>query len=424
MSNGGWLDLNLVVERVADVASRQLCIPRDEIDSTSRLVEDLQCDSLDLVELLIELEEEFLVTIPDRPESPVGKSIFTRRPFRICDLAELVYLQQGTGMPVRRGWRRQIIADETNATPFTQLSGRCREDLCSPKVPRFEPLGCVQGIQQYRRRSDGMRCAWIPAAEFTMGSDALDAQTDEQPVRQVALDAYLIDAEPVSTTAYCRFLNSVVATPANLGDWFLLDPADDRIAQMPILQREVGWSPVAGAETMPMVLVSWYGANAYSLWANGFSFADYRSEAGFLPSEAQWEHAATGAYATEDPPSLDASLVYGQHHRGAVYHAANMPMAPVHLSAGVSKFGLHHMAGNVWQWCRDWYAEDFYARAESGAVNPVNMVESGVRSERGGSWVGPLDLCRTSYRRGRSPDARGRCLGFRCVSPVAHLALH
>ncbi|XZE56067.1 hypothetical protein SH139x_002124 [Planctomycetaceae bacterium SH139] len=42
-------------------------------------------------------------------------------------------------------------------------------------------------------------------------------------------------------------------------------------------------------------------------------------------------------------------------------------------------------------------------------------VETGVRSERGGSWVGPIELCRPSYRRGRNPDARGRCLGFRCV---------
>ena len=82
----------------------------------------------------------------------------------------------------------------------------------------------------------------------------------------------------------------------------------------------------------------------------------------------------------------------------------------------VIPFGLHHMAGNVWQWCRDWYDPSFYQRAEANATNPVNRTPTLVRSERGGSWIGPAELCRSSYRRGRPPSVRGRCLGFRCAS--------
>ena len=283
----------------------------------------------------------------------------------------------------------------------------------------------VNGANQFRRRSDGMRCLLLPAAEAKIGSDDAQSHPDERPAHSVQLDSFVIDAEAVSTTAYCRFLNSVVANEANLLDWFLLDSSDARTAQIPIVFLDNAWCPISGAETMPMVLVSWYGATAYSLWANGLKWEEYKTHDGFLPTEAQWEHAAQGAFADagqHEPIDFNgAQMVYGQHERGAVYGDRAMPMAAVHLPIGVSSFGLHHMAGNVWQWCRDWYDESFYQRAESAGRNPVNRNESGVRSERGGSWVGPIELCRPTYRRGRSPVARGRCLGFRCVSPVERL---
>jgi len=73
------------------------------------------------------------------------------------------------------------------------------------------------------------------------------------------------------------------------------------------------------------------------------------------------------------------------------------------------------MSRTIWQWCRDSFSPDFYRHDASTGLDPLADVETGVRSERGGSWVGPIELCRPSYRRGRTPDARGRCLGFRCV---------
>ena len=420
MANDTRLELSVIEQRVCNVVSAQLGIPRDKVLPSSRLIEDLRCDSLDLVELLMELEDEFLVTIPNEPNNPVGKSVFTRQPFRLGDLAEIVYLQQGSGKPERTSGRQTKLPDFDYATiPFSQLGGYWQMDSSHLTYSLFEPLGSEIGIRQFRRRSDGMRCLQLPAAETRIGSDRSDAQPDEQPVHMIHLDSFLVDAEPVSTTAYCRFLNSVQATESVLLDWFQLNPADDRIAQMPVVLSDNGWRPVVGAETLPMVLVSWFGANAYSLWANGSEWKQYQTQAGFLPSEAQYEYAAQGA--NREPASFDSvdpTLVFGQHERGTLYGASTMQMAPVHHPIGLSSFGLHHMAGNVWQWCQDWFAEDFYQRPESRAPNPVNTVETGVRSERGGSWVGPIELCRTTYRRGRVPDARGRCLGFRCISPV------
>lgn len=386
MTHRPRLDLSVVEQRVCDIAAAQLGMPRPEVQPSSRLIEDLDCDSLDLIELLLKLEDEFLVTIPNQPTQAVGKAIFTRQPFRLRDLAEFVFLQQGTGRPARRGGRQSRAAAAAGETiPFSQLGGRYCSDPATSTAPLWEPLAVVAGVQQFRRRTDGMRCLRLAAAEFPMGSAGPAAHSDEQPVHTVRLDSFLIDAEPVSTTAYCRFLNSVEASESNWRDWFQLEPSDDRLAQLPVVWSDTGWQPVVGTETLPMVLVSWLGANAYSLWANGGNWKLYPSHDGFLPSEAQWEYAAQGAYlAPAEEETGDARCVFGQHERGVTYQAATLPMAPVHVPLGRSTCGLHHMAGNVWQWCRDWFAEDFYHRPESRAANPVNTLATGARSERGG----------------------------------------
>jgi acyl carrier protein len=428
---GVRLRLAEVEARVCDIASEQLGMPRDRVAPSSRLVEDFGVDSLDVVELLLEMEAAFAVTLPDDAPNPVYKAVFTRRPFRLCDLAELVYLQQGTGAPERKGWfRTRTDQPATLPLPFTQLDGRW-EPPRGGKLRLLEPLTAKGPAAQYRRRSDGMRCVLVPSAAVEIGCDSPESCHDERPGHVVEMDSFLIDAEPVSTTAYCRFLNSIdPISPRALQELFALDPEDDRNNQVLVtLQDE--WRPLPGTERWPMVLVSWYGANAYSLWANGRDWTRYRDQAeiepdSFLPSEAQWEYAARGPrrqrYPWGEVPPSQERLRYGQHRRAATYRAETMPMAGVNEPLGVSPFGLHHMAGNVWQWCRDWYDASFYASPEASRGNPLNRSPSGVRSERGGSWVGPAQLCRSSYRRGRPPLARGRCLGFRCITPVSDVS--
>ena len=416
-----------IEQQVCDVASEQLAIRRSEVSPSSRIIQDLNCDSLDLVDLIMEIEERFNVCIPDKPPNAVYKSVFTRQPFRLSDLAELVYLQRGTGTPERRGWRRiQPNPPPTSALPFSQLGGRWQRPTNDQKL--FEVLGTTGQSTQFRRSSDGMRCILIPSAEVEIGCDLPDALPDEKPRHLVEIGSFLIDAEPVSTTSYCRFLNSVgVLAPEVLADWFVLDPSDDRNQHMLVYCTGNEWRPIERAERWPMILVSWYGANAYSLWANGCDWRQYRDDAGvqggsYLPTEAQWEYAARGAQFRTFPWGNDEPhqkrMRFAQHTHSTTYEVDELPMADVNEELGMSPFGLHHMAGNVWQWCRDWYAEDFYKTPDSTQRNPFNRHPTQVRSERGGSWVGPGELCRSSYRRGRVPDARGRCLGFRCVSSI------
>jgi acyl carrier protein len=406
-----------IEDQVCDIAAEQLGFPRSTISPASRLIDDLHCDSLELVELIMEVEDQFDVTIPDKAANPVCKAIFTRRDFRLSDLAEVIYLQQGTGKPERDSWGRERPASFPQiGLPFCQLGGKWNGER---DLPLFERLVNGEQYPQFRRRSDGMRCVLLPAAVVEIGSDDPAFDPDSRPMHKLYLDSFLIDAETVSTTAYCRFLNSIGEVKHDcLLEWFLLTDDDDRTEHVLVEQTDDGWRPIPGGEKWPMILISWYGANAYSLWANGKDWQSYRGPGSFLPTEAQWEYAARGAGFREypwgnQPPSVER-MRYWQHSIGAT----TLPLAAVNEVVGMSPFGLHHMAGNVWQWCRDWFNNEFYSRPEASYRNACNRSETGLRSERGGSWVGPAELCRSSYRRGRSPLARGRCLGFRCVSDV------
>jgi len=404
------------------IIAEEQCIPLEQLRPDSRIVEDLHIDSLDLVELLIALEEAYDVAIPD----DIGKRMFLRDPMTVTGLAEIVRHQWGTGTPERTDWRGQPLPRASSGaipgTPFTQYDGRT-EVSSGFRLDRMAPT--AGGHEQFRRSTDGMRCVLLPEAEVELGSDASD-HSDERPRHRARLSAFLIDAEPVSVTAFARFLNSLRrVAEADLTRWFGVVPEDRREAHTQLRRSRRGnWEPMEGTAQQPMVLVSWFGASAYSLWAAGQDWARYESEY-HLPSEAQWEYAAQGPTAREHPwgdlGDADQLACVGLHRVRRNYPRL-LPMAPVHAHLGMSPWDLHHMAGNVWQWCRDWYEPRFYERSEATATDPVQRTPTGIRSERGGSWVGPASLARCAYRRGRPPEAVGRCLGFRCALPASLLS--
>ena len=212
MATGTILDLAGVEQRVCDIVSEHLVIPRAQVRGSSSLIEDLGIDSLDVVEIFMSIEEAFGVTLPASPSEPIYQSVFTRRDFRIRDIAELVYLCRGNDATDRPGWRgpKPPIPSPRNV-PFTQLSGVWTPDA-SGHAKLFERLKIDGPVPQDRRRSDGMRCLLLPAATVTIGCEDPGAPADESPSHTVRLDAFRIDAEPVSTTAYCRFLNSVATS--------------------------------------------------------------------------------------------------------------------------------------------------------------------------------------------------------------------
>ncbi len=130
-----------------------------------------------------------------------------------------------------------------------------------------------------------------------------------------------------------------------------------------------------------------------------------------LPTEAQWEYACragtTGAWAGE----LDAMAWYAKNSGNTTH-----PVGQKQPNA----WGLYDMHGNVWEWCRDWYAD----KLPGGAVtDPVGAASGAFRVYRGGGWWLPADYCRSAYRNWSSPGDRGNDVGFRLALSAVRLGV-
>jgi formylglycine-generating enzyme len=413
--------LNEIEDAIVKLSSEQFGIPMSQLSLQTRLVQDLNIDSLDLIEWMMAVEEKFKVTLPG-PETladHVYKEVFTRPEFTLGDMAELVHLRWDSAAVSSKRQSTQTRVEKPTSS-FTQLGGR----LATHLNDIYRPIGKSEaGFDHFRRLTDGMVCVRLPSETVEIGNNEPDAGPDEQPQHMVEIRAFLMDREVVSTSAYCRFLNSIGAIDdETLEAWFWIAEDGRRHEHQLVKRTENCWIPLEGTEEWPMVLVTWHGANAYSLWANGADWRRWSGDDGtFLPSESQWEYGARGPKSRRwpwgDGEPAEGDINAGLHIQRMRYDSVlELPIAPVNELSGVSPFGLTQMAGNVWQWCRDWYDPKAYSRVTDLTARPPS---TRVRSERGGSWVGPINLCRSSFRRGRPPDARGRCLGFRCVGFTA-----
>jgi len=181
---------------------------------------------------------------------------------------------------------------------------------------------------------------YVPSGEFTMGSKE---NPNELPVRKVFLDGYWI-GKNIVTVAQFRAFCKVTSYPF---DWKRLKP-------------QWGW-----IENHPMVLVNWDDSRAFCKWVGGD-----------LPTEAQWEKAARGVDAREFP--------WGNRFDPAKLRTNTQSTAPVgSYPAGVSPYGCLDMAGNVYQWCLDYYGATYDGLPDR---NPVGPPVGQGRILRGGDW--------------------------------------
>jgi formylglycine-generating enzyme required for sulfatase activity/calcineurin-like phosphoesterase family protein/energy-coupling factor transporter ATP-binding protein EcfA2 len=237
----------------------------------------------------------------------------------------------------------------------------------------------------------------VEAGEFTMGSDELER---EQPIHRVYLDEFMIGKYPVTNEEFRAFMlndgykKKEFWTPKSW-EWL-----KEKNITEPRLWHDRKWN----GPNFPVVGVSWYEAAAYARWLSQTTGYEYT-----LPSEAQWEKSARGGKGLVYPwgNKFDKNLCNSSE-------SGLMRTSPVGtFPAGASPYGCMDMAGNVWEWCADWYEKDYYKK--SPAKNPQGPSGGSGRVIRGGSWDDGDWGCQCACRHALHPAIRGRDLGFRLV---------
>jgi len=251
------------------------------------------------------------------------------------------------------------------------------------EVSREAERSCYPNFEN----SLGGQMFFVPAAEFVMGSDAIDAAPNERPLTRVTLNHYYISRHPITNAEYEQFDRSHVRKRA----------------------------PGAG-DRHPVVYVSSLDAIKFCQWLSTRERKKYR-----LPTEAEWEYAAKGTDGRKYPWGnhdgrgdlanfADRNTVFAWSDREIdCGYAETSPVGAFPL--GASPFGIEDMAGNVWEWCLDYY--EAYRGAPK--VNPRGPTAGTKRVHRGGSWKSRFSSLRTTARGSNSPSFSCNDLGFRIV---------
>jgi formylglycine-generating enzyme required for sulfatase activity len=335
-------------------------------------------------------------------------------------------------------------------TPLLALTALGAAVAWGISFSRKGPPGTLEGM------------VWIPGGEFAMGTDAADAWNVEKPAHRVRVRGFWMDVTEVTNEQFKKFVDATgylttaekvptlseimkqvppgtppPAPEALVAGSMVFTPPSHAV---PLNNPAAWWTWTPGANWRhpegpgssigqrmdhPVVQVSWDDASAYARWAGKR-----------LPTEAEWEFAARGGLEGKKFTWGDDLIAPGKPRcniwQGAFPHSNSLEDGYLRTSPGRSfeanGYGLYGMAGNVWEWCSDWFAVDMHARAAGHGVevnprgpdaccNPSNPYQP-ERVVKGGSFLCHDSYCsgyRPSARRGTAQDTGMSHVGFRCV---------
>jgi formylglycine-generating enzyme required for sulfatase activity len=236
-----------------------------------------------------------------------------------------------------------------------------------------------------------------------MGDDSKDRLARERPAHDVALDAFYIAKFEVTNREWKKFRDGPGYDDPKFWPGGRVVPRD-QIPYWTQANNHGGGTP--DSDDYPVIGVNWDAASAYCAWLSAKTGQRYR-----LPTEAEWEKAARGTDARPYPPGLTIDRDTA-NFVGAQTFDTVMPVG--HYAAGASPYGAFDMAGNVMEWCQDWYDRDYYA--VSPRKNPKGPATGAYRVVRGGSFfVEVFDLHATSRSMAWPSFQAHRMIGFRPV---------
>ena len=307
--------------------------------------------------------------------------------------------------------------------------------------------------------------AWIPGGEFSMGGvnpvgmkdGGHEHMNDARPVHRVYVDGFYMDATEVTNAEFFKFVKATgyvtVAEQKPTREEFPDAPEESLVAGSVVfappaeqvsLNNYLQWwnyvkgadwkhplgpgSDLKGKENYPVVQISWQDAAAYAKWTGKR-----------LPTEAEWEFAARGGKAGNLYPwgnqlkpdgKWMANIFEGLFPGRDAANDGFAGIAPV-KQFPANAYGLYDIAGNGWEWCSDWYKDDYYqtlakqgvAKNPQGPSDSYDPAEPNLKKkvQRGGSFLCTDQYC-TRYMVGTRGKGEYRSatnhIGFRCVMDV------
>ena len=319
-------------------------------------------------------------------------------------------------------------------------------------------IACDSAKYENNISNEGM--VFIEGGVFFMGGDNNEARSDEFPKHEVKISSFWMDQTEVTNSQFKKFIDETgYVTPAERKiDWediksalppgtqkphdSLLEPASLVFKEIKTnnladysnwwsLVRNANWrqpfgpgSDIIGKENHPVVHVSWEDAYAYCEWSGKR-----------LPTEAEYEYASRGGKLNNiyswGNEKIDQNEIKANSWNG-IFPQTNTIKDKFYYSSPVMSFpsngyGLYDIAGNVWEWCSDWYHSEYYSMLpKKGTKNPQGPENSYDPNEpfsekkviRGGSFLCNDSYCsgyRNAARMKNTPDSSSIHTGFRTV---------